>query len=61
MNLIVVDVTRFKNVKIGDEVVLIGKQNRKKFWPILLAIFAKTSCYEALTRLNSAINRILVK
>lgn len=61
MNLIVVDVTDLKNVKIGDEVVLIGKQKSEEILADTFGYFAKTSCYEALTRLNSAINRILVK
>lgn len=59
MNLIVADVTGVKNLKVGDEAVIIGSQGRAKISATEMASFAQTSCYEALTRINSNIKRFL--
>lgn len=61
MNLIVLDVTDLNNVKIGDEVVMIGKQGREFISATEVGTFSGTSCYEVTTRLSSSIKRILVK
>jgi alanine racemase len=61
MNLIVIDVSHLKNVKIGDEAVLIGKQKSEEITATTFGSFAKTNCYEALTRLNSNIKRQITK
>jgi alanine racemase len=61
MNSLSVDVTGIENVKKGDEVVLIGKQNGRS---ITVSSFSEQSSqlnYELLTRLHLNIPRIIVK
>ena len=60
MNLISVDVTGVKNVKAGDEAVLIGKQGREEILADELAVIAGTINYEIVARINPTIPRILV-
>lgn len=60
MNLIVIDVSALKNVKIGDEVIIIGAQGRAKISATEMGAFAQTSCYEAVTRIASTIMRRVV-
>lgn len=57
MNLIIIDVSDVKNVKIGDEAVIIGAQGRTKISASEMGAFAQTSSYEALARISSAILR----
>ncbi|MDP4001113.1 MAG: alanine racemase [bacterium] len=61
MNLLSVDVTRVKNVKGGDEAVLLGKQGREEIFAEELATIAGTINYEIVSRINPVIPRILVK
>lgn len=56
MNLIVLDVTDVKNVKVGDDVTIIGEGLSAEDW----GGFAQTSNYEIVTRINSSLKRILV-
>jgi len=60
MNLIVIDVSSLKNVKVGDEVVIIGSQGRARISATEMGAFAQTSCYEAVTRIAPGILRKLV-
>lgn len=60
MNAIAVNVTKAKNVKVGDEVILIGKQGRKE---ITVASFSESTHqvnYELLTRLPKDIPRKII-
>ncbi len=57
MDMVVVDVTAVKNVKVGDEVVLIGKQGKEEVTADELGKLANTSCYEIVTRLNPLIKK----
>jgi alanine racemase len=57
MDMVVVDVTNVKNVKVGDEVVLIGKQGKEEVTADELGKLAGTSCYEIVTRLNPLIKK----
>ena len=57
MDMAVVDVTNVKNVKVGDEVVLIGKQVKEEVTADELGKLAGTSCYEIVTRLNPLIKK----
>lgn len=67
MDMIVVDITdignKFKSqkskVKIGDEVVLIGRQGSDAIWADELALKIGTSQYEFLTRINPLIKRVI--
>lgn len=61
MDMIMVDVTHIKNVKVGDEVVIIGKQRNKTISAENLAMWANTINYEITTRLSERIPRVLVK
>ena len=60
MNAIAVNVTKAKNVKVGDEVILIGKQGNKE---ITVASFSESTHqvnYELLTRLPKDIPRKII-
>ncbi len=60
MNMIIIDVTNFKDVKKGDEVVLVGKQKSNS---ISLSSFSDLSNklnYESLVRLPKDIPRVVV-
>jgi alanine racemase len=58
MDMITVDVTGIKNVKVGDEVVLIGKSGEEEVSADHLADLAGTIKYEIITRLNPLIKRL---
>jgi alanine racemase len=60
MDMITVDVSGIKNVKMGDEVVLIGKQGREEITADEFADYADTSCYEVVTRINPKIQRVFL-
>ena len=67
MDMIVVDVTDIDNkikdkgqrIKVGEEVVLIGRQGKEAIWADELAGKIGTSQYEFLTRVNPLIKRII--
>jgi alanine racemase len=59
MNLLSVDVTDVKNVKAGDEAVLIGRQGKEEITADELAQLANTINYEIVTRINPLIPRVL--
>jgi len=61
MNLTIVDVTDIPEVKLEDEVVLIGKQGKKQIRADDLAAWCGTINYEIVSRINSDIPRIIVK
>ena len=61
MNLIVLDVTDVKQVKAGDVVTIIGNDKKENVNADDLAIWAQTSNYEIVTRINSALKRLIVK
>lgn len=56
MNLTVVDVSKVKNIKVGEAVVLLGKEITADD----LARWSNTINYEIVTRINSGIPRIIV-
>ncbi len=55
MDMIVVDVTGVRGVRVGDEAVLIGRSGREELWADDTALRIGTSPYEFLTRLNPLI------
>ena len=61
MNLTMVDVTKIKDVKPGDEVVLIGQQRREMITADELAEKIGTINYEVITRINPLLQRINIK
>ncbi|MFN3301712.1 MAG: alanine racemase [Patescibacteria group bacterium] len=57
MNLMMVEVTKIPNVKIGDEVVLIGKQGKEEITAEEIAEKIKSINYEVVTRINLLLPR----
>jgi len=60
MNLMMVDVTDIKGVKLGDEVTLIGRSGKDAVTAEQLADWSGTIQYEVLARLSSGLPRIIV-
>ncbi len=58
MDMIVIDVSSCGKVRVGDEVVLIGRQGKEEVRAIEMAALADTSHYEIVTRLNPLIKKI---
>jgi len=58
MNMIIVDITQIKDVKIGDEVILVG--NLPGITPDDIAQLTGSINYEVTTRINPSIARIIV-
>lgn len=61
MNLSMVDITEVSKVKNGDEVILIGRQDRTRVTVDELARIIGTINYEVVTRINPQLTRILIK
>jgi len=61
MNMIVANVSKLPNVKIGDEVVMIGKQGKYQLSVASFSELSKQVNYELLTRLPLDINRVKTK
>jgi alanine racemase len=57
MNLLMVDVGHVEGVGVGDEVVLLGRQEEEEISAELLADWAQTIHYEILAGLNPSIER----
>jgi len=60
MDMVIVDVTSIKDIKMGDEVVLIGKSGRAEVSADTLAYLTDGSSYEIVTRLNPLMKRFVV-
>lgn len=60
MDMVVVDATGIKGVKVGDKATLIGRQGKEELWADELALKIGTSQYEFLTRINPLIKREVV-
>jgi alanine racemase len=60
MNLMMVDITDIKNAKVGDEVVLIGKQGSQEITADEIAKTTGTMNYEIVSRINPHLPRIYV-
>ncbi|MDO8561155.1 MAG: alanine racemase [bacterium] len=58
MDMIVCDVTNIPGVKVGDVVILIGRQGKEEISAEEIARTLNTSPYEVLTRINPLIERI---
>jgi alanine racemase len=58
MDLTLIDVTDIKNVKQGDEVVLLGRQGAGEISADELAAWANTISYEILTSISARVPRI---
>ncbi len=61
MNMMLVDVSQVANIEIGDEVVLIGKQDELSISVSSFSDFSDQLNYELLTRLPHDIPRYIVK
>lgn len=60
MNVTMVDASAVPEIKLGDEVVLLGKQGRGEVTADTIANLTKTINYEVVTRINPLLPRILV-
>ena len=60
MNMLIVDITTIGNVKLGDEVVLIGKQDDLSITVSSFSEFSDQLNYELLTRLPVEIPRVII-
>jgi alanine racemase len=60
MEMLVIDVSTVPQVKVGSEVVLLGKQNKSEITAEEIALLAQTSAYEIITRLNPLMKREFV-
>ena len=61
MNLMMIDVTDIKGVRLFEEVTLIGRDHRETLSAEQLAAWAGTINYEILARLSPAIPRVIVR
>ncbi|OGF21334.1 alanine racemase [Candidatus Falkowbacteria bacterium RIFOXYB2_FULL_38_15] len=59
MNMIIVDATDLKNVKIEDEAVLLGRQGKEEITTEEIAQKVGTINYEVISRINPLIPRII--
>ncbi len=60
MHIVLIDVTRIKDIEIGDEVVLIGKQHKAEITVGSFSDLSRFQNYEVLARLPNFIPRIVV-
>ncbi|HBZ36668.1 MAG TPA: alanine racemase [Candidatus Veblenbacteria bacterium] len=60
MNITMVDASAVRNVKVGDEVILIGKKGRGEVTADKIARLTQTINYEVVTRINPLLPRHLV-
>ena len=60
MNLTMIDITDIKNIKLEDEVVLLGRQGSEEINAEHLADLIDTINYEVVTRINWQISRVIV-
>ncbi len=60
MDIIMVDVTNIKNIKVGDEVILIGKSGLAEISADKISSILNGSSYELLTRINPLIKKIYI-
>jgi alanine racemase len=59
MNISMVDITKVPNTKVGDEVILIGKDSEAEITADEMAKKVGTINYEVITRINAQLPRIL--
>ncbi len=60
MNMSMIDVTHIKNVKIGDEVIIIGKSGNEFLSADFIAQLTNTINYDVVTSLNSNLPKVIV-
>jgi len=60
MDIVMVDITDIKNVKIGDEVTIIGKSKDAEITADEVSVLLGGSTYEFLTRINPQIKRFYI-
>jgi alanine racemase len=60
MNMLVVNVSHLKNVKVEDEVIIIGAQNKEEITAEELALRINTINYEITTRISALLPRVVI-
>lgn len=61
MDMFMVDVTHIPDVRLEDEVVLIGRQGDEELTAEQLADWADTINYEVVSRINPLLPRVIVE
>ena len=60
MDMIIVDITHIKNVRIDDEAVIIGKQGKEEITLLKMSEWAETIQDDILTKWDKEIKRVLI-
>jgi len=60
MDMITIDVSDLTGLRVGEEVVILGKRGKEEVTAQNIAILSGTSSYEIVTRINPLIKRIYV-
>jgi len=60
MDLVMIDVSKIGNVRVGDEVVLMGRDGNEEISCVELADRAGTITWEIITRIGSRVQRVYV-
>lgn len=60
MDMVVIDISKVKNAKIGNEAVILGKSGKEKLTAEDLAQKIGTTNYEIITRINPLIKRLYI-
>ena len=60
MNMLMVDISHLQNIKLGEQVTLVGKDGQEEISLEDVAAWSQTIHYEVVTRLNRELPRILV-
>ena len=60
MNLMMVDITDIKGIKLEEPVTLLGREHREKISADQMALWANTVNYEIVCRINGEIPRIII-
>lgn len=58
MDIIMIDATAVKKIKVGDEVTVIGREGKQEITASDIADLLEASAYEVVTRINPLIKRI---
>ncbi len=61
MDQCMVDVTDIENINVGDEVILMGQQNKLRFDAEDIASILETISYEVLCMMSKRLPRVYIK
>ncbi|MCX8094850.1 MAG: alanine racemase [Caldisericia bacterium] len=61
MDQVMIDLTKFKDAKVGDDVIIMGKEGREEITADEIAKKCKTINYEIVTRIGKRVPRVYIK